>query len=116
MSVVMSVVTMMSSLAAAFATELGAAVQAARNVVFAVSAFMSFLQHIMIAKFTTGRATHFVVLFLCLIVVLVVLGRLFVDDLATVSLVVLARMLLVLFVYFVTVMRHFKVIPIDCRT
>ena len=109
-SVVMTMVTVMSSmmsLATALATELGTAVQTTRNVVFAVSAFMSFLQHIMIAEFATSRATHFVVLFLRLVVVFVMRCRLFVDEFTTVSLVVFAVMLLMLLVDFVPVMGHY---------
>jgi len=99
-SVVMPVVTMMSSLAAALATELAAAVQAARNVVFAVSAFMGFLQDIMIAEFATSRATHLVMVLFGFVFVLSVLHGLIMD---------LATMLLMLFSYFVPVMGHYNV-------
>ena len=98
-SVVMPVVTMMGSLAAALATEL--AVQATRNVVFAMSAFVGFLQHILIAEFIAiGRAALAeLVLAVHLVVMLVVLFRFIVD---------LATMLLMLFRYFVA-MGHYNV-------
>jgi hypothetical protein len=101
-SVMMPVVTMMS-LAAALATKLSAAVQTTRNVVFAVSAFVGFLQHIMIAEFAASRATHLVMMLLGFVFVLAVLHGLVVDF-ATVSLVVLTVMLFVLLVDFVPVM------------
>ena len=48
----MAMVTMMSSLATALAAKF--AVGATRNVVFTVSAFVSLVQHIFVAEFTTS--------------------------------------------------------------
>ena len=94
----MPVVTMMS-LAAALATKLSAAMQATSNVMFAMGAFMGFLQHIMIAEFTTSRATHLVMVLFGFVFVLSVLHGLIVD---------LTTMLLMLFRYFVA-MGHYNV-------
>ena len=116
MSTVMPVVAMMGVVrfSAAFATEL--AVRAASNMMFAFGAFLGFVQYVSIAEFiTVGRAAmRQLVLAMDLIVVFAVLLR-FVVNLATVSLVVLAVMLLMFLVDFVA-MGHFKVIPIACRT
>jgi hypothetical protein len=74
---------------------------------FAFGAFLGFVQYVSIAEFiTVGRAAmRQLVLRVHLIVVFAVLLR-FVANLAAVLL-----MLLAFFVDFVTMVRHFKVIP-----
>ena len=105
-SMMVTLVAMMCgvmSLATAFATEL--AMRAARNVVLAVSAFVGFFEHIVIAELTASRAAHLVMMLMSLVMVLVVHRR-FVMNLATV-LVVLAVMLFGMFFVNFVAMCHF---------
>ena len=113
MSAVMTVMTMMGmmpSLATTLATEL--VMHAARDVMLAVSAFVSFFEHIRIAEFVaiSGATMSQLVLVVHLIVMLVMHCG-FIMNLAA-MLVVLAVMLLVFFVNFVTVMSHLVYSPI----